>query len=184
MFLFARLSARAPEVLATLLIFSLSSGVLGGILFYMDSTAPSVLNDMTADVPIDMEVAFSNPFYFQNTTSIDDVREIVESQEYVVTTEPLTFVNIYDWFGEDYRYNRKGFLGINSTAFDSFPDAIELDSGSLSYDNDSCLLEKSLFLAEGLELGENYTISVITEFRGCWNFYFKYLHVRTLLGST
>ena len=52
MFLFARLSARAPEVLTTLLIFSLSSGVLGGILFYMDSTAPSVLNDMTGDVPL------------------------------------------------------------------------------------------------------------------------------------
>ena len=43
MFLFARLSARAPEVITTLLIFSLSSGVLGGILFYMDSTAPTVL---------------------------------------------------------------------------------------------------------------------------------------------
>ena len=163
MFLFARLSARAPEVLTTLLIFSLSSGVLGGILFYMDSTAPTVLNDMTADVPIDMEVSFSYPFYFQNTTTTEDIRDIVESQEYVITTEPLTFVNIYDWYVEDYRYSRKGFLGINRTAFESFPEAIELESGNLEYDNDSCLVEKSLFLSEGLEIGENYSLSVTVE---------------------
>jgi hypothetical protein len=68
MFLFARLSARAPEVITTLLIFSLSSGVLGGILFYMDSTAPTVLKDMTSDVPIDMEVSFGPRFYTQNTS--------------------------------------------------------------------------------------------------------------------
>ncbi|MHA3963441.1 MAG: ABC transporter permease [Candidatus Thorarchaeota archaeon SMTZ1-45] len=168
MFLFARLSARAPEVLTTLLIFSLSSGVLGGILFYMDSTAPTVLNDMTADVPIDMEVSFGYPFYYQNfsdpdATTTDDIRNIVESQEYVIATEPLTFVNIYDWYVEDYRYNRMGFLGINQTAFDTFPEAIELDAGTLNYDNDSCLLEKSLFLSEGLELGGNYTVSITVE---------------------
>ena len=107
MFLFSRLSARAPEVLTTLIIFSLSSGVLGGILFYMDSTAPTVLSDMTSDVPIDMEVSFNYPFYTQNftnpnSTTVEDIQDIVESQEYVITTEPLTFVNIYDWYGDDY----------------------------------------------------------------------------------
>ncbi len=165
MFLFARLSARAPEVLTTLLIFSLSSGVLGGILFYMDSTAPTVLNDMTADVPIDMEVSLGYQFYIQNfsnpsSTSFDEIRDIVESQDYVVATEPITFVNIFDWYVEDYRYSRRGFLGINSTAFETFPDAINLDSGTLSYDNDSCLVEKNLFLSEDLELGGNYTVSI------------------------
>jgi hypothetical protein len=163
MFLFARLSARAPEVLATLLIFSLSSGVLGGILFYMDSTAPSVLNDITADVAVDMEVSLSYQFYNQNSTTLDDIRDIVESRDYVVSTEPLTFVNLYDWYIEDYRYSRRGFLGINNTALESFPDAIKLESGSLSYDDDSCLVEKSLFLAEGLEIGDNYTISIMFE---------------------
>ncbi|MFW9832797.1 MAG: ABC transporter permease [Candidatus Thorarchaeota archaeon] len=163
MFLFARLSARAPEVLATLLIFSLSSGVLGGILFYMDSTAPTVLNDITSDVPIDMEVSLSYQFYSQNATTVGDIADIVEQQEYVITTESSTFVNIYDWSVEDYRYSRRGFLGINSTAFQNFPDAIELDSGDLSYDNDSCLVEKSLFMREGLVVGGNYTLSVAVE---------------------
>ncbi len=175
MFLFARLSARAPEVLTTLIIFSLSSGVLGGILFYMDSTAPTVLNDMTSDVPIDMEVSFSYPFYYQNftnpnSTTAEDIREVVESQDYVIATEPLTFVNFYDWYAEDYRFSRKGFLGINSSAFESFSEAIELDSGSLSYDSDSCLVEKSIFIAEGLQIGENYTVSVTIEewFNDTW----------------
>jgi ABC-type lipoprotein release transport system permease subunit len=168
MFLFARLSARAPEVITTLLIFSLSSGVLGGILFYMDSTAPTVLKDMTSDVPIDMEVSFGPRFYTQNTsdpsyTSMQDIIDVVESQDYVINTEPLTFVNIYDWYVEDYRYSRRGLLGINSTAFETFKNAIQLDSGTLSYDNDSCLIEKSLFLAEGLEVGGNYTLSVTVE---------------------
>ncbi|MFW9964907.1 MAG: FtsX-like permease family protein [Candidatus Sifarchaeia archaeon] len=168
MFLFARLSARAPEVLTTLLIFSLSSGVLGGILFYMDSTAPTVLNDMTADVPIDMEVSFGTPFYLQNfsdpnSMTVDDIRNTVESQDYVISTEPLTFVDIYDWYGEDYRYIRKGFLGINQTVFNTFPEAIELVSGTLSYDNDSCLVEKSLFISEGLEIGGNYSLSITIE---------------------
>ena len=163
MFLFARLSARAPEVLATLLIFALSSGVLGGILFYMDSTAPTVLNDVTSDVPIDMELSMAYQFYTQNTTTIDDIRAIVELQSYVVATEPLTFVNIYDWYVDDYRYSRRGFLGVNSTAFESFPEAIELESGELTYDDNSCLIEKSLFMAEGLHVGGNYTISVIVE---------------------
>jgi ABC-type antimicrobial peptide transport system permease subunit len=169
MFLFARLSARAPEVVTTLLIFSLSSGVLGGVLFYMDSTAPTVLNDMTANVPIDMEVSFGPRFYTQNVsdpsyTSVEDIIDIVGSQDYVINTEPVTFVSIYDWYVEDYRYSRRGFLGINSTAFETFKDAIELDSGALSYDNDSCLVEKSLFLAEGLEVGANYTLSVTVEY--------------------
>jgi len=163
MFLFARLSSRAPEVLTTLLIFSLSSGVLGGILFYMDSTAPSVLNDMTENVPIDMEVSLSYQFYNQNSTRLDDIRNIVEARDYVVATEPLTFVNLYDWFIDDYRFSRRGFLGIDSTAFEQFPDAIKIDSGSLSYDNDSCLVEKSLFIAEGLDIGSNYTVSVTIE---------------------
>ncbi|MBE0526418.1 MAG: hypothetical protein IH631_05710, partial [Candidatus Thorarchaeota archaeon] len=94
MFLFSRLSSRAPEVLTTLLIFALSSGVLGGILFYMDSTAPDVLDDMTSDIPIDMEVAFTTSFYGQNQTTIDDIEESVAQQEYIVATEQVKFANI------------------------------------------------------------------------------------------
>ncbi len=160
MFLFSRLSARTPEVLATLLIFSLSSGVLGGILFYMDSTALSVLDDMTSDVPIDMEVSFNYPFYNQNTTTVEDIRSIVEEQENVVSTETAKIVRIEDYEEEDYIYYAKAFLGINNTVFDNFQKAMELDEGTLSYDDNSCIVEKSRFLLDGLEIGSNFTVSL------------------------
>ncbi|MFW9769594.1 MAG: hypothetical protein ACFFF9_04880 [Candidatus Thorarchaeota archaeon] len=166
MFLLSRLSARTPEMLATLLIFSLSSGVLGGILFYMDSTAPTVLEDMTAQVPIDMQVSFSYPFYSQNTsspsyTSIEDVRNIVDQQENVITTEIVSLAQFYDYEEEDYIYSRKAFLGVNRTVLDSFPQAIKFDSGSMDYDSSSCIVEKTTFMREGLRIGGNYTLSFI-----------------------
>ncbi|MHA2381279.1 MAG: hypothetical protein ACXACT_01825 [Candidatus Thorarchaeota archaeon] len=159
MFLFARLSARTPEVLATLLIFSLSSGVLGGILFYMDSTAPTVLEDMTSQVPIDMQVSFNHPFYFQNTTTAEDVRTIVDDQDNVITTEIVTLAQFYDYYEEDYRLSRKAFLGVNESVLDSFPKAIELDAGTFDYDDNSCMVEKSTFVREGLQIGSNFTLS-------------------------
>ncbi len=159
MFLFSRLSSRTPEVLATLLIFSLSSGVLGGILFYMDSTALSVLDDMTSEVPIDMEVSFNFPFYNQNTTTVDDIKSIVEEQENVIATEIATLARIED-YEEDYMYYRKAFLGINNTAFDNFQKAIKLDEGTASYDDNTCIVERSRFLLGGLEIGSNYTVSL------------------------
>ncbi|MFW9869516.1 MAG: hypothetical protein ACFFEL_07805 [Candidatus Thorarchaeota archaeon] len=159
MFLFSRLSARTPEVLATLLIFSLSSGVLGGILFYMDSTAPTVLGDMTSQVPVDMEISFNYPFYYQNTTTADDIRTIVEEQEIVQSTEIVSQAQFWDYWEADYQYSRKAFLGVDSSVFETFPKAIELDTGSLSYDDQSCVVEKSRFVRDGLQIGGNYSLS-------------------------
>ncbi|MFX1483263.1 MAG: hypothetical protein ACFFCP_08740, partial [Promethearchaeota archaeon] len=161
MFLFSRLSARTPEVLATLLIFSLSSGVLGGILFYMDSTAPSVLNDMTSQVPIDMEVSFNYPFYYQNTTTVSDVRNIVDEQDNVVATGVAKVARINDYSEMNYWDVRKAFLGIDNSTFESFPKAIELAEGTLSYNNQSCLVEKSRFIQDGLQIGDNYSLTVL-----------------------
>jgi hypothetical protein len=164
-FLFSRLSARAPEVITTLIIFSLSSGVLGGILFYMDSTAPDVLNDMTSDVPIDMQVSFTAPFYGQNQTdpnhvTISDIQSSVGEQNYVIATEAVVFAQVDDWHEEDYRYQRKGYLGADYGVLSSFSDAITLDAGELSYDENSCILEKSMFLRIGAEIGGNFTIDL------------------------
>ncbi|MGY5878951.1 MAG: ABC transporter permease [Candidatus Thorarchaeota archaeon] len=167
MFLFSRLSSRAPEVITTLLIFALSSGVLGGILFYMDSTAPDVLNDMTANVPIDMEVAFSYPFYSQSNITIDDIEENVAQQEYVTATEQVMFANIYDYTGEG-EDPRQGFLGINFTSFESFSDAIELEIFDQEYDDNSCMLENSLFLQKGYRIGDNYTINLLV-YNSTWH---------------
>ncbi|MFW9961021.1 MAG: hypothetical protein ACFFDV_08380 [Candidatus Thorarchaeota archaeon] len=165
MFLFSRLSARAPEVITTLIIFSLSSGVLGGVLFYMDSAAPNVLNDMTSDVPIDMQVSFTSPFYVQNwsdplSMTLEDIESSVASEDYVLATEIVTFAQVHDWQEEDYRYERKGYLGAEFSAFESFSDAIDIDIGDLTYDGNSCILERSLFLRIGAEIGGNFTIDL------------------------
>jgi len=160
LFLFARLSSHAPEVITTLLIFALSSGVLGGVLFYMDSTAPDVLDDMTANVPIDMEVTFTTPFYAQDNITIDDIEENVAQQEYVTATQQVNFVNIWDWNyeGQD---ARQGFLGINSTSFDKFSNAIEIEIFDQEYDDNSCMLENSFFLRMGFTIGQNYTLNLL-----------------------
>lgn len=162
MFLFSRLSSRAPEVVTTLLIFALSSGVLGGVLFYMDSTAPDVLNDMTSDVPIDMQVTFSSSFYSQSNITIDDVEENVGQQDYVIATEMVKFAEFYDyiWDGEEEDF-RKGYLGVDFTSFETFSDAIDIEIFDREYDNESCMVENAFFLRRGLQIGDNFTINLL-----------------------
>jgi len=161
MFLFSRLSSRAPEVLTTLLIFALSSGVLGGILFYMDSTGPDVLNDMTSEIPIDMEVTFTTSFYGQSQITIDDIEDNVAQQDYVIATEQINFADIYDYEVTDEWNMRKGFLGIDFASFESFSDAIEIQISNQEYDDTSCMVENSVFLERGLTIGSNYTIDLL-----------------------
>ncbi|MGY5860516.1 MAG: ABC transporter permease [Candidatus Thorarchaeota archaeon] len=168
MFLFSRLSSRAPEVLTTLLIFALSSGVLGGILFYMDSTGPDVLNDMTSDIPIDMEVTFTNSFYGQSQITMDDIEENVAQQDYVIATEQIKFADIYDYEAIEVEDMRRGYLGINFASFDSFSDAIEIEIFHEEYDDDSCMVENSVFLSRGLTIGSNYTIDLLV-YDSEWN---------------
>ncbi len=169
MFLFSRLSSRAPEVVITLLIFALSSGVLGGILFYMDSTAPDVLSDMTSDVPIDMQVTFTSPFYSQSNITIDDIEESVLQQDYITATEQVKFAEFYDYMMERGEEDfRKGFLGINFTSFESFSDAIDIEIFDREYDNESCMVENELFLRRGLQIGDNYTIDLLV-YNGTWH---------------
>ncbi len=155
--------------MVTLLIFALSSGVLGGILFYMDSTSPDVLNDMTSDVPIDMQVTFSSPFYSQSNITIDDIEENVAQQDYVTTTEQVKFAEIYDymWEGEEEDF-RKGYLGINFTSFESFSDAIDIEIFDREYDDNSCMVENALFLRQGLQIGDNYTINLLV-YNSTWD---------------
>jgi len=164
LFLFSRLSSRAPEVLTTLLIFALSSGVLGGILFYMDSTSPDVLDDMTSDIPIDMEISFASTFYSQSNITIEDIMENVAQQDYVIASEQVKFAHIYDYYTMEEEDARKGFLGINFTSFERFSDAIDIEVFSEEYGDNSCMVENSLFLRRGLSIGDNYTVTFTT-----WN---------------
>ncbi|MGQ4911013.1 MAG: FtsX-like permease family protein [Candidatus Thorarchaeota archaeon] len=160
MFLLSRLSSRAPAVILTMLIFSLSSGVVGGVLIFMDSAAPDVLVDMTTQVPIDMEISFTSPFYTQTNMTIQDMENDVIQQEYVIGTQQVTLADFHDYSEREWEFERKGFLGTNHSTFDEFPGAIDLLGGELTYDDNSCLVEVSLFNRENLEVGSNYTLSL------------------------
>jgi hypothetical protein len=161
MFLLSRLAARGPQLLTTLLVFSLSAGVLGGILFYMDAAGPFVFEDITGDVDIDMEILFTPSFYAQNDTSMEEIEQMVSEQEAVLRQETIAVVDSYDWRGyEDERYWRNTYLGINQSFFATFSQAIEVDAGAPVLTDDTCYVEHTTLIDKGLEIGDNYTISL------------------------
>lgn len=160
MFLFSRLSARTPEVVLTILIFSLSSGVLGGILFYMDSAAPNVLADMTSEVALDMEVSMTSAFYNQNVTTVEEIKSSVAERDYVVDAEDVVVAQIYDYWEEHYEYQRKAFLGISQDALGNFPEAVTVSDGVLALNDNSCLVEESAFSCNNLEIGSVYMLNL------------------------
>ncbi len=158
MFLIARMMSRAPQVAATLIVFSLSAGVLGGILFYMDSAGPQVIAEMTEDIPVDMYLTFSSAFYNQNETTIDDVEEIVKSQEWIEETETISKMEYYDWRQDDWRDSFNILLGVNDTFFDTFPDALEMNVNPSILTNDTCVVEEAKLGRLGLTIGGNLTV--------------------------
>jgi ABC-type lipoprotein release transport system permease subunit len=68
----------------------------------------------------------------------------------------------------DERDMRKGFLGIDFASFDSFSDAIKIDNFIQEYDENSCMVETSVFLDRGLTIGDNYTINLMV-YDSEWN---------------
>ncbi|MFW9975972.1 MAG: hypothetical protein ACFFDQ_11940, partial [Candidatus Thorarchaeota archaeon] len=111
MFLISRLMSQSPQVLATLLLFSLSAGVLGGILFYMDSTSSNVLEEMTQDILVDMEVQCTSEFYVTNATTIGEIAEIVNEQDLVINTEIVAFIDSIDNDFPESRFRKYTYLG-------------------------------------------------------------------------
>ncbi|RLI56495.1 MAG: hypothetical protein DRO93_11210, partial [Candidatus Thorarchaeota archaeon] len=81
MFLLSRLRAGAPQILLSLIVFSMASGVLGGIIFYVDNSTSQVLDEATQDVPIDLAVEIQLSFYSQSNMSLDDAVQVVASQD-------------------------------------------------------------------------------------------------------
>ncbi|MHA2204591.1 MAG: ABC transporter permease [Candidatus Thorarchaeota archaeon] len=162
MFLFSRLTSRAPQVLATFLIFSLSAGVLGGVLFYMDTSTPNVLESVITDVPVDMEIGFSWTYYNQNTTQLSDIEEIIDNQEIVEDYESIKILRTYDYQEEydDWRYAEKTFMGVNDEFFAEFPNAVTLSNDPPLLTDTTCYVEESTMTYENLQIGDMYTARV------------------------
>ena len=156
MFLFARVISRAPQVLLTVLVFSLASGILGGILFYVDSVGPAVFSDMTSDVDVDMRVEILDPFYQQTALSLDDIDAIVEEQDAVLATEKVALLREYIW-GYD-RYSISSYLGVDASFFDDFSGRIDVMSAVAPLEPGNCYVSLEQMQAQDLEIGDDFIL--------------------------
>jgi hypothetical protein len=141
-------------------MFSLSAGVLGGVLFYMDSTSSSVLEEMTQDIPVDMEVQCTPEFYTTNATTIESIAAIVEEQNLVMNTEIVAFIERRDNDFPEGRFRRYSYLGVSGSIFQTFPDAIQVLSGSFDLNDTTCYLEQEWAEYLGLEIGSDYIAEI------------------------
>ncbi len=171
MFLLSRLLAKKPQILATFLIFSLSAGIVGGILFYMENTRPKVLSDLTQNLDVDMEIAITSAFYEQNTTRIEDIEALLASS-YVDEVEPLSVLDTYVTLEYDeggyYYYSRAVYLGVEDSFFDTFPSVVDFESNVPPLSNDTCYLEIGFFNKWGYSIGDYYNATVTT-YDEYWN---------------
>ena len=160
----SRLVSDAPQVLATLLIFSLSSGVLGGVLIYMDSAGPYVLTEMVQDAPIHMKVDFTDYFYKQDQVTSTDIIEMIEFQDGIHNIEHLLILDA--WFGDTLwtsYFKRYVYLGVGESFFDEYPNVVRLPEGTPDLTDDACYLEKSIFEEANINIGDSYSVSVVID---------------------
>ena len=160
MYLSSRIRSSAPEILVAFLIFSLSTGVVGGVLLYVDSIGPDVLAEMSEEVVVDMQVYFYSPFYEQNVSTVEAYRNIILNQDYIMGAESISFIEINDPDASQSEYTKSAILGIEESFENSFPKAIEMSEGNTPLNETSCYVLESKLVNDGLAIGDNYTVSV------------------------
>jgi ABC-type lipoprotein release transport system permease subunit len=148
----------------------------------MDSAGPDVLAEMTEDIPVDMSLTFSSSFYNQNETTMDDVEQIVSSQEWIVDTETVSKLEYYDWRQEDYRYAFNVLLGVNDTFYDTFPDALDMGVDPSILTDTTCIVEEAKLGGLGLMIGDNLTVwmEAYNDTSGWW---YEVPHNFTVVGT-
>ncbi|MFW9849599.1 MAG: FtsX-like permease family protein [Candidatus Thorarchaeota archaeon] len=160
MFLASRLTTKSSHVLVTLVIFSLASGVLGGLLFYMDSTSTEVLQEMTEFVPIDMEIRCNPDFYSSSDLTLDTIRNVVLEQSIVTSAEIIAVIEGFDPYVAKENFRGYVHLGVDPSFFTTFKDSIWVNSNGAQLLDNSCYIEENLFHYNQLAIGDNYTVSV------------------------
>ncbi len=170
MFLMGRLRATTPQVITTLLVFSLASGVLGGILFYFDSTRPAVMSEMMNGVDYHMRLTFTPSFYLQGGTTYDallsEIRGVngVEYAEHIMRLD--TFRNRF-WSDVSASYS---FIGIDSSFLNSFGSLFELGANALSLSGNRCYIEQSSLVRLGLSINDTLLANVLVMYGGFTRF--------------
>ncbi|TFG13117.1 ABC transporter permease [Candidatus Thorarchaeota archaeon] len=162
MYLRERLSADMSRTLATLLIFSLSSGVLGGILFYIDSTGPYVLSEMSQNDPVHMKMEFTDYFYEQSQVGTQEILSAVQTQEGVQHAEHLLLIDgNHERLYRNEEFQRYVYMGVQNTYFDSFRESIILSEGAMPLNVNGCYLEKSIFAQTGASIGDSHKVTIV-----------------------
>jgi ABC-type lipoprotein release transport system permease subunit len=163
MYLLSRIRSGAAEVLVTFLIFSLSTGVVGGVILYLDSIGPDVLAEMSENVSVHMQVHFQDSFYDQNATTVQSHKSLILEQEYVSAAECISLIEINDANVSNKKYARSVVLGIEETFVNNFPGSIDLSEDNDMLNASNCYIQREWLVDEGLRIGDNITISVPIE---------------------
>lgn len=183
MSVFSRLASDAPQVVATLLIFSLSSGVLGGVLIYLDSAGPYVLTEMANDAPIHMKVDFTSYFYKQNEVTSTDIVDIIEMQNGIQNVEHFLILDAY--FGGSIWssiYKRYTYLGVDESFFDEYSTVVRISDGTPELTDTSCYVEKSFFEDGNYNIGDSYNVNVVVDIPD-WNTVTLESRAFTIMGT-
>ncbi|TFF91490.1 hypothetical protein EU546_08545, partial [Candidatus Thorarchaeota archaeon] len=97
-------------------------------------------------------------FYNQNSNTIGDITSSVSQRSYVENAQDVVVANIHDFAEPDWRNERKAFLGADEDSLSIFSDALSLVDGSFSWDDNSCLVEESVYTRMNLQIGSTYDL--------------------------
>lgn len=159
MFLGSRMRSRYPQVTATIVIFALSAGILGGLLFYMDSIGPTVFDTIIENSPNHMQIRLTSYYYSNPDIPMEDIHSTIRNQENVITTDDVMSLSGYS-FNDEGEYYEYIYIGVENEFFSNYPEAVQFESGGHSLTNDSCFLEKSVANSMGLEIGDIFPVTV------------------------
>jgi ABC-type lipoprotein release transport system permease subunit len=162
MFLRGRIAFAAPRVFTTLLIFSLSAGVLGGILIYFDSAGPLILNEMSEGSYYDMKVELSTNFHIQDEISIEDVLQAINNQSGVSSAEHIIMIRSSTRYEIQKVLRTYAYVGVNEAFLNEFSNVIQLSDDCYPLVDNGCYVDVTEFNRLGLEINGTYPVPIIT----------------------
>ncbi len=159
MFLFSQLRHAPAYLVLTIVVFSMSTGILGAVMFYSESAAPHVLDEFLDSVPVDMMASVTPLFYAQHNISRQDVVDTLLAQDLITNVTQICDIYRLDWESTDPRFVELYYVGVTQEFLEMFPRAVTPDSTSLPLDSNSCWVNPEYLEYLGLRIGDNLTIS-------------------------
>ncbi len=180
MFLLGRLKATSPQLITSMLVFSLATGVLGGLIFYFDSTRPIIMSEMMNDVDYHMRLSFTPKFYDDSGISYDHLLSEIKSVDGVADAEHIVRLDtFYNRFWRDVS-DRYSFFGMNSSFLNSFSNTFRIETASLPLVGNNCYIELSTYTERGLSINDTISTTLLVKSSG---FYYQISTNLTVAGT-